>query len=126
MQSGNEFANNIVVLAGKKENVYVLDSKGWRFDHNNWSVTPPAHVSGVGDIVGDPQFVAPKYTSPDGYELSFSSPLRGAGRRMEDITLDFRGFARANALDIGAFQFIKRNPARAPYHRLRRATGQAK
>lgn len=78
-------------------------------DHNllyapNDSTVP--HLSGTGDLYGDPLFMSVDPTKPNAFRLSTGSPAIGTGTAVP-IYQDFSGSARpaGSAIDIGAFQF---------------------
>ena len=84
-----------------------LDTAGIRFKNNLWGQAYPGDSSAH---AGDPAFVDPKASTPEGYRLKRGSPAIDEGMRLTENQLDFWNGLRpldikAGAYDIGAHEF---------------------
>jgi hypothetical protein len=99
---------NNIILQTSGTSGYTSSTTGLTFDHNLWSKTPSSGCSGTGDVIADPLLVdahhaiAPGQVAATWYGLTTSSPARGKGIALPDLTLDFFGNARSDPPDIGA------------------------
>ncbi len=102
--SGNEFINNI----GYRPVSLVQatgSAAGSTFGHNCWyegSVTP--EFKGVGDVTGDPRFLAPSSYTADGYMITVRSVCAASGRALAAVPVDFWGATRPDPTSSGAHQ----------------------
>jgi len=102
---------NNIILQTSGTSGYTSSTTGLTFDHNLWSKTPSSGCSGTGDVIADPLLVdahhaiAPGQVAATWYGLTTSSPARGKGIALPDLTLDFFGNARSDPPDIGAHQY---------------------
>lgn len=84
-----------------------LDTAGIRFKNNLWDKAYPGDSRAR---TGDPAFVDPKASTPEGYRLKKGSPAIDGGMRLTENQLDFWNGLRpldikAGAYDIGAHEF---------------------
>jgi hypothetical protein len=85
-------------------------STGIAFDHNLWSKTPPSHVAGPGDVIGDPGLSKAGPTGPgaltaDWFKLTDNSPAIDKAVALAEVLEDFFGNSRGESPDIGAHEY---------------------
>jgi parallel beta-helix repeat protein len=90
---------------------YVPVDDAFTLSHNLWSSAPPSHVSGPGDVVGNPRLVnpgaslVPGSVDPEWYRLASGSPAIGAGTVLAQVTDDFWRTIRDASPDMGAHEY---------------------
>jgi hypothetical protein len=108
--SGARVENNIIVQEDGSPMALVVPTEGIAFDHNLWSKTPPSHVSGPGDVIGDPRLLKAGPTGPgaltaDWFKLTDNSPAIDKAVPLAGVTADFFGNSRGESPDIGAHEY---------------------
>ncbi len=102
--SGNTYANNIVYENVTGRTLVAGTNSGATFSHNNWFGGSAGYFAGAGDVNADPQFVTSGMVAATDYVLQpITSPCRGAGIPLSQVTTDYFGQTRSAPPTIGAF-----------------------
>ncbi len=104
--TGSRVINNIFVQTEGRPLTSVDETfPGAEFSYNLWwGGAPSPAATGPGDLVADPEFVAPGALVAGAYAPRTTSPVYGSGTELPETPLDFYGSVRPSPPSLGAIE----------------------
>jgi len=101
------FENNLVQQDGELPVIATIEQTGITYSHNLWSKPPYNAAVGPGDVIGDPLLAKTGDPfEPDWYRLIALSPAVDQALSISEVIVDYFGFSRDSAPDIGAIEYL--------------------